>query len=200
MGSDIPSWVCSLIILTEVEEAERHHITPFIMERIEGTATGIRCMAHVSGDRNGISTRHHTIFKIGTTTVIFTSISPPIISEGDRLIVAGKMKGKALLIADAYINRSIGIKGDAGAWDSLIGMILCTLTAAMGLGWALLWPLFSGSPHSVSELKWLIAAVGAFFFGFALYCLCRWLRISEAVRLVRNEPKALPPTTPFSRL
>lgn len=169
------------------------------MEVIKGTAAGVRNTVHVSGDKNGISTRHHTIFKVGATTVIFTSGAPAIISDGDQLTVAGKRKGSRVLLCDAYLNRSLGVRGDAGLWTNFIGMIFGCLLAAVGLGWGLLGPFFPALPNLDTELKWFVTAGGAILCGLALYCLYRWVRIREAVKLVRSDSRTLPPASPFGR-
>ena len=172
------------------------------MEVIKGTAAGVRSTIHVSGDKNGISTRHHTIFKVGVATVMFTSGAPAIIGEGDQLTVAGKMKGRRILIAHAYLNQTAGVRGDAGMWANFIGMVFIGmvfsfLLAAAGLCWVLLGPVIPGIPHLDAELKWLVAVAGAVFCGFWLCCLYRWLRIREAVKLVRGDSKASRLVTPF---
>jgi hypothetical protein len=64
------------------------------MEVKKGTAASVRYTVHVSGNKDGVSTRHHAIFKVGETTVLFDSGAPPVISEGDKLVVAGRMRGK----------------------------------------------------------------------------------------------------------
>src|SRR5689334_10872557 len=89
------------------------------LEVVRGTANGLRTAVDVSGNRDGVSTLHHALFKIGGVTVTFASGSPPPISEGDRLVVAGRMKGR-LLMADAYLNVTVGVRGDAGMLYSLV--------------------------------------------------------------------------------
>lgn len=156
-----------------------------IMEVLKGTAAGVRYTVHVSGDREGVSTRHHTHFKLGQMTVVFTSGSPPVISEGDQLVVAGKLKGRVLL-ADAYLNRTALIRGDAGLWTYLLSTFLCFILGAAALGRALVWPLIFGGSN-VDEWLWVVlVAGGAFFSAFGFYCLYRWLHIRGAVRLVRR--------------
>jgi hypothetical protein len=102
------------------------------MEVLKGTAAGVRYTVHVSGDKDGVSTRHHAIFKMGATTVMFHAGSPPVISEGDHLVVAGRMKGRVLL-ADAYLNQTSGVRGDSGLWLSFAAMLFCLPLGVVGL-------------------------------------------------------------------
>jgi hypothetical protein len=71
-------------------------------ELISGIAAGVRYTVHVSGDKDGVSTSHHTIFKVGDITVLFTSAAPALISDGDRLVLAGQRKGARMLLAGGY--------------------------------------------------------------------------------------------------
>lgn len=86
------------------------------MEVIKGTATSVRYTVNVTGNKDGISTRHQAIFKVGVTTVMFDSASPAIICEGDRLTVAGRLRGR-MLLAEAYQNDTAGVRGDSGMWS-----------------------------------------------------------------------------------
>ena len=157
-----------------------------IMEVLKGTAAGVRYTVHVSGDKEGVSTRHHAHFKLGQMTVIFTSGSPPIISEGDQLVVAGRLKGRVLL-ADAYVNRTALVRGDAGLWNYLLGTLLCFVMGAAGLGRAVLWPLIFGGAEVDDKWLWvMLVAGGAVFTAFGFYSLYKWLRIRSAVKLVRG--------------
>lgn len=88
------------MLLRESREVKNKRTSLMATEVLRGTAVGVRHTVHVRGDREGITTSHHTLFKLGEMTVIFTSGSPPIISEGDQLVVAGRLRGRVLL-ADA---------------------------------------------------------------------------------------------------
>jgi len=153
-------------------------------EVLKGTATGVRESIHVRGDSSSVSTSHRTIFKIGATTVIFVSNGMPIIGEGDRLTVAGTMKGRVLL-ADAYINNTAGVRGNSGMRENFVGMVSLFLAGAVGLGWALLEPLIPELPR-LDGLWWLVSLAGAFFTALGFYCLYKWMRIRSAVVLVRS--------------
>jgi len=153
-------------------------------ELLKGTAAGVRYTVHVSGDKDGVSTRHHTLFKIGATTVVYASDSPPVIGEGDRLAVAGRMKGKVLM-AEAYLNQTAGVRGNSGLRANLAGAIFGLLMCATALV-LILMGLLPDAPDTKVILR-VIVGVFSFFFGcVGFYCLYRWLRIRDAVRVVRG--------------
>ncbi len=99
-------------------------------EVLKGTATGVRESIHVRGDSSSVSTSHRTIFKIGATTVIFISGGMPIIGEGDSLVVAGRLKGRVLL-AEAYRNDTVGVRGNSGMRENFVGMVVTFVAGAM---------------------------------------------------------------------
>jgi hypothetical protein len=152
---------------------------------VKGTAAGVRYTVHVSGDRDGVSTRHHAIFKLGETTVMFDAGAPPVIGEGDRLVVAGRMRGRVLL-CDAYLNQTAGIRGDTGMWLSFAAMLFFLLFGASGLSWPLLGRFFPDIPAFDKTLGWYLAAFGAFFAAMGLYNLYKWRRIRGAVKLLKG--------------
>jgi hypothetical protein len=154
-------------------------------ELISGIATGVRYTVHVSGDKSGVSTSHHTIFNVGDMTVMFTSAAPALISDGDRLVLAGRRKGARMLLADAYLNQTAGIRGDAGLWLSFAAMLFCLLLGGTGFGLLLLGPFIPSLPTLEGwPLLFALLVVGVFC-GVGLYNLVRWLRIRGAVALVR---------------
>lgn len=153
------------------------------MEVIKGTAASVRYTVNITRNKNGISTYPHAIFKVGATTVMFDSASPAIIGEGDHLVVAGSVKGRGLL-AEAYRNDTAGVRGDSVMWSNFVGMVSSFL--AVGLGWALLEPLIPALPRLDEALWWLVSFGRAFFTVLGLYCLYKWLRIHNAVRLVKG--------------
>jgi hypothetical protein len=154
------------------------------MEVIKGMATGVRYTVHVSGDKEGVSTRHHAIFKLGQTTVIFDSGAPPVISEGDRLVVAGRVRGRVLL-ADAFLNQTAWVRGDSGRRYYLAAMLFNLLLGGVGLAIGLFWPLIVGG-----EMDWgprgMLVAAGVVFSAFGFVSLHRWLRIRRAVKLLKG--------------
>ena len=153
------------------------------MEVLRGTVTGVRYTVHVTGNRDGVSTRHHAIFKLGQTTVVFDSGAPPVISEGDKLVVAGRMKGRVLQ-ADAYLNSSAAVRGDSGLWLYFAGMLLLFTFGAAAFGWLLLEPYVLWLPRLDEVLFWYLAAGGTVLTLAGCYNLYKWLRIRRAVRLV----------------
>lgn len=151
---------------------------------LKGTAAGVRYTVHVSGDKDGVSTRHHTLFKIGAMTVVYASDSPPVIGEGDKLVIAGRMKGKVLM-AEAYLNQTAGVTGNSGLRTNLAGAIFGLLMCATALVVILL-RLLPDDPDTGGILRVIVGAFGLFFGCFGFYCLYRWLRIRDAVRMVRG--------------
>ncbi len=152
---------------------------------IRGRAEGVRHAVHVSGDRDRITTRHHAIFKIGETTVRFASGTPPVINEGDRVVVAGRIKGR-VLHAYAYENETAGVRGDSGLWQNFAWMSFFLLLGAAGLGWWPLGPLVPQLPRLDKAYAALAAVAGAAFTAYGLYFLFRWTRIRGAVRLLKG--------------
>ena len=155
------------------------------MEVLKGTAAGVRYTVHVSGDKDGVSTRHHAIFKLGATTVMFDAGAPPVIGEGDRLVVAGRMKGRVLL-CDAYVNQTAGIRGDSGLWLSFAAMLFCLPLGVAGLSWPVLGRLFPGVSIFDETLGWGLAVSGALFAAVGVYNLYKWRRIRGAVKLLKG--------------
>ena len=166
-------------------ESGKHASLSMAIEMLKGTAAGVRYTVHVSGDRDGVSTRHHAIFKLRVTTVMFTSGAPPVIGKGDRLIVAGRMKGRVLL-AEAYRNDTAMVRGDAGLWVNFAGMVFCFLFGAVGLGCWQLEAFVPWLPRLDEMLPWFVTACGPFFTAYGCYCLWRYLRIRNAVGLMRQ--------------
>jgi hypothetical protein len=153
------------------------------MEVIKGTAVSVRYTVHVTGNKDGVSTRHHAIFKVGGMTVLFSSSAPAVINEGDKLVIAGRMKGRVLL-AEAYRNHTASVRGDSGLWLNFVGMLFAFFFGAVGLGWLLLEPVLLWLPRLDETMSWFVAAFSALFIIWGCYCLYKWLRIREAVRLV----------------
>jgi hypothetical protein len=169
------------------EYIDEERTSPMAMEVLRGTATAVRYTIDVRGGDNnsGVSTSHHTIFKIGGTTVIFISGSPAVIGEGDRLVVAGSMKGK-LLIAQAYVKHTAQVKGNAGVWSYFVAMIFCFLLGTAGLIIGVLGTFTPGVPIFERDLRLIAVAIGVVFCCFGLYCLYQWQYIRDAVKLVEH--------------
>jgi hypothetical protein len=154
-------------------------------EVIKGAASAVRSTIDVRGDRDGVSTRHHTIFKVGDTTVMFTSGSPPVISDGDQLLVAGRRRGR-VLVAEAYINRTLMVRGNSGLSQSLIGAAIGLPLGAAGIGLALLGQIVPSLPRWDLPLLLMILAAGLTFFVTGLLLLYRWVIIRRAVKLLKG--------------
>ena len=154
-------------------------------EVVKGSASAVRSTIDVRGDRDGVSTRHHTIFKVGDTTVMFTSGSPPVISDGDQLLVAGRRRGR-VLVAEAYVNRTLMIRGNSGLWQSLIGAAIGLPIGAAGIGLALLGHIVPFLPRWDLPVLLMVLAAGLTFFVTGLLLLYRWVLIRRAVKLLKG--------------
>jgi hypothetical protein len=154
-------------------------------EVLQGTATGVRESIHVRGDSSSVSTSHRTMFKIGTTTVIFVSSGMPIISEGDRMAVAGTRRGKQVLVALAYINQTAGVMGNAGLWSYFGGMLVSLLGGA-GLLLAILLGFIPEGDSTDQFWRVFLGVLGLVCFGAGLYSMYRWLRIRAAVKVLKG--------------
>lgn len=153
---------------------------------VKGTATAVRYTIDVSGGGDSVSTSHHAIFKIGDTTVVFTSASPPIIGDGDQLVVAGRQRGK-MLVALAYVNRTAMIHGNSGLWQNLLGAAFALPVGAFGLALALLGSVVPSLPEiDVLALRLLVLGAGLLFSGVGLLLLYRWATIRWAVKLLEE--------------
>jgi hypothetical protein len=155
-------------------------------EVVKGTASAVRYTIDVRGDRDGVSTKHHTIFKVGDTTVMFTSGSPPIISDGDQLVVAGRRRGPRMLVCEAYINRTAMIRGDSGLWYSLIGAALMIPVGAGAIAVSLLGPFIPALPRMDLAPQLMLLGAGLCFFIPGLFLLYRWVLIRRAVKLLKG--------------
>jgi hypothetical protein len=153
-------------------------------EVVKGTASAVRYTIDVRGGRDGVSTRHHTIFKVGNTTVMFTSGSPPIIGDGDQLVVAGRRRGR-MLVCEAYVNRTAMIRGNSGLWQNLVGAAIGLPAGAAGIGLALLGQVCPSLPRWDLPLLLMILAAGLTFFCLGLLTLYRWVLIRQAVKLLK---------------
>ena len=145
-------------------------------EVVKGTATAVRYTIDVRGGSDSVSTSHHAIFKIGETTVLFTSGSPPIIGDGDQVVVAGRKRGK-MLVAEAYLNRTAMCRGNSGLWQNLIGAAFLLGVGAFGLALTL-------PPYNL-EPRFMLLGGGLLFTVMGLLLLYRWAMIRRAVKLVK---------------
>jgi hypothetical protein len=152
---------------------------------VKGTASAVRYTIDVRGNRDGISTSHHTIFKVGDTTVMFTSGSPPVISDGDLISVAGERRGRTL-VALAYVNRTAMIRGNSGLWQSLIGATIAVPAGAAAVAWGLLGSAVPFMPELEPVTRIMVLVGGLIFFIPGLLLLYRWVTIRRAVNLLKS--------------
>lgn len=154
------------------------------MEILKGTVSGSRHTLTVTGGANdsGVSTKHHAIFKIGDVTVTYNSSSPMVISDGDRIVVAGKRKGR-MIQALAYRNDTAGVKSNSGKWSSL-GVTFFSLSfGLLALFIGLIEPRFLFDSLDFAE-RVVAFCLAAFFCPLGLYYLYWWLSIRRAINLL----------------
>jgi hypothetical protein len=159
--------------------------SPMATEVVKGTASAVRYTIDVSGGRDSVSTKHHTIFKVGDTTVMFTSGSPPIIGNGDQLAVAGRWRGR-VLICEAYSNRTAMVRGNSGLWYNFLSAAFMLPVGAAAISWALLEPVVPFLPRLVLAFRLMVLACGLAFFVPGLFLLYRWVVIRRAVKLLQG--------------
>ena len=154
-------------------------------EVLKGTATGVRESIYVRGDSSSVSTSHRTMFKLGTTTVIFISNGMPIIGEGDRIAVVGSRKGQQVMVTFAYVNQTAGVIGNAGLWSYFGGMLVGMLG---GCGTAARYParVYPRRGLYGSNLEGVSGVLSLACFGAGFYSMYRWLRIRDAVKVLRG--------------
>ena len=90
-----------------------------------------------------------------------------------------------MLIADAYHNQTAGVIGNAGVWGSLAGMLV---SLAMGAAFTL-YALLGFPPRTSGvELFWrlFLGGFGVISCCAGLYSMYRWLRIRDAIRVLRG--------------
>lgn len=160
------------------------------MDVRRGTVTKFRSSITVSGGENnsGVSSRHHTSFVLDGLTVIFVSAAPPVINEGDQLIVAGTQQGQ-MLKAYAYHNLSMHVVGNEGTWKRLREAVGFFLLMCLCFGLSYLFLLGQGANRDTSDLLvGLVAmAVGLGCTGATCYYFYRWLKVREAVKLLQEK-------------
>lgn len=157
------------------------------MEILRGTATAVRYTVHVSGggDNSGVSTSHHIIFKIDDKTVMFTSGFPAVISDGDRLVVAGQLKGR-VLVAEAYVNQTAGVRGDSGVWANFAAMLIFLVPGMVAVVAVLFSPLIPWLADLDQLMIWLVISAGVLFCGLGFFFMYKWRRIRAAIEMLEQ--------------
>ena len=92
------------------------------MELLEGKAKNVRHTMSVSGS-SGTRTSHIAQFVVSNRQVTLSVTNvPPVINEGDELILAG-ITEKGVFLAAAYKNRTLGVEGYDGWMSSAVGAL-----------------------------------------------------------------------------
>jgi hypothetical protein len=90
-----------------------------------------------------------------------------------------------MLLAEAYLNQTVGVTGNSGLRTNLAGAIFGLLICATALVLILL-GLLPDDPDTRIILRVIVGVFSLFFGCFGFYCLYGWLRIRDAVRVVRG--------------
>jgi len=143
------------------------------METKKGKVTNIRSSVEVSGGNYGIfvNTAQVTLFSVDDYPVMMINKKPPVIQEGNEIIVSGESTNGQLK-AYAYHNLTTSSKGDKGYKRKFIGSTLFTL---MGL---YIWFFV---PNDFGPILKIISAL---FFSFAIYYFLMGRKILQAVKNV----------------
>ena len=141
-----------------------------------GLASEIRSTIDVSGGgQSGIfvSTKHIALFKIDNLPIKVISKQPPIIQEGDEVIVSGSVKN-GQFVAEAYYNISTSSKGSRGYISKFIGAAILIVLGAF---------FWFYIPNDLGIITKIIAA---FFASIGFYYLYRGLNILQAIKNIDN--------------
>lgn len=144
------------------------------MKLLSGQASSIRSTTSVSGGGrdSAVTTTHILLLKVNGVQAEIQADSPPIIDEGEFVVLAGDDRNGAFE-ALAYKNESTGVVGNAGLTGSLIG-------SAVGIGGGIL-VLVNFSSPSFGLVPKLVALA---FFAVGAFSIRVALRISAAVSLL----------------
>ena len=141
------------------------------METKKGLVSNLRSSVDVSGGNYGIfvNTAQVTLFSIDDMPVMMVNKKPPVIQNGNTVIVSGEIDN-GQLIAYAYQNLSTSSKGNKGYVRRFIAFILLML---LGLS---LWFFLA------EDLGYGLKIISTIFTAFALYYLYIGNKILNAVK------------------
>lgn len=146
------------------------------METIRGVASKVRNTIDVSGGgKDGhVTTTHICIFQLDGRTVKAKSSEPPIINDGDNVIVAGSSSG-GVFNAFAYRNITSQADGNEGYILMFLFGVIFPVASVMIFG-TFSDPFFGIFPK----------IIGSVFILAGLYMLFRGVRILQAVKLLKE--------------
>jgi hypothetical protein len=141
------------------------------METISGKANNIRSSVDVSGGNYGIfvNTAQVTLFSIDDYPVMMVNKRPPVIQEGNEVVVSGHTKN-GRLNAYAYHNITTSSKGDRGYIRYLLAAFILSLLALY------LWYIYGNA------LGYGIKIASGFFLLFGVFYLNKGINILKAVK------------------
>lgn len=157
------------------------------MKVVSGAATHVRRSAAVGGNQYGVSTDQIVTLRLGAQAVQIWMPTPPLIEEGDEIVVAGDIRDGAMH-ARAYMNRG---NGTYGRWakEGLVGLLFGFVVWMAGAGFlALLLTVFLFQSLGIEHLTrpGMIAALIAVGLFYYTRHITPELKTRKALHLVRT--------------
>lgn len=149
------------------------------MEVMKGTAEKVRNTTSVSGGGNNghISTTHISLFKLDGLQVSIRSNEPPVIDDGDAVVVAGDLD-KGLLKAYAYKNLTTGVYGNEGLNIMLLFGIIFPIVGIY---------FFNEVSDSRVAPPYLFQGISLVFVFVGVYFLYRSKKVFSALKIIKSE-------------
>lgn len=166
------------------------------MELVRGRALQVNETNSVGGggsrDSVAISTTHMVTFSLGSCAVLIAEDEPPVIREGDDMVVAGVKSAAGVLKPLAYVNVTRGVSSTSGGsflW--LAGGVFMLALAFLHVVLAVLWvvlPLLGADMSTDKDLPYLLGFVlgAAIYAPIGLWLWGRGSRIRKAVKMIRD--------------
>ena len=145
------------------------------METKKGIVTNIRSSVDVSGGHYGIfvNTAQVTLFSIDDYPVMMVNKQPPVIQEGNVVIVSGDIDN-GRLTAYAYKNITTSSEGNKGYIKRFIAGSFLLLI------WYYLWFILAPDAGDIAKIA------STLFFGFAVYFVYIGNKVLQAVKNVAS--------------
>ena len=140
----------------------------------QGTADHCQNTSRVSGggSNSSVSTTYIVLFRLAQQQVQFSSNSPLPVSDGDQMIVAGRL-WRGELYADAVHNTTTGLTRQAGIFSRIVFAVILVV-----FGFFLM--LWLSRASAAAQWTFLVPVLGA------LYLLWRAVQITRAWLYVRS--------------
>lgn len=155
------------------------------MQTLQGTVRHLRHTTHTSGGVGGgeygsyVSTSHIAILELegAAGAVKYVSSEPPVISEGDNVIVTGKVAGNGLFEAEAYKNITANVTGsNADGWVSR-GVMGFMLMLAGPLAFLLIQGIQGNELFAV-----ILLTISSLGLGLLVYSFRAWFSVMRFIK------------------